>query len=99
MNLGKENETIEFKESTGEVKSAMDDRAAMLNKHTFGKVYFGVKPNGDVCGQTVSASSLLHAINVLRWESRRLRWRLSCAQNEILRRGRAMSRPSPSSRA
>ena len=58
MNLGKENETIEFKESTGEVKSAMDDLAAMLNKHTFGKVYFGVKPNGDVCGQTVSASSL-----------------------------------------
>ena len=58
MNLGKENETIEFKKSTGEVKSAMDDLAAMLNKHTFGKVYFGVKPNGDVCGQTVSASSL-----------------------------------------
>lgn len=58
MNLGKENETIEFKKSTGELKEAMISISAMLNKHGFGVLYFGVKPNGDVVGQEVSDSSL-----------------------------------------
>ncbi len=58
MNLGKENETLEFKKSTGEVKSAMDDLVAMLNKHGRGTVYFGVKPNGDVSGQQIGAGTL-----------------------------------------
>ena len=58
MNLGIENETLEFKKSTGELRDAMDDISAMLNKHGQGILYFGVKPNGDVCGQEVSASSL-----------------------------------------
>ena len=58
MNLGIETETLEFKKSTGELRDAMDDICAMLNKHGYGVLYFGVKPNGDVCGQEVSASSL-----------------------------------------
>ena len=58
MNLGKENETIEFKKSTSELKEAMNDICAILNKHGEGVLYFGVKPNGDVCGQMVRASSL-----------------------------------------
>lgn len=58
MNLGKENEIIEFKKSTSELKEAMNDICAILNKHGEGVLYFGVKPNGDVCGQMVSASSL-----------------------------------------
>lgn len=58
MNLGIENETMEFKKSTAELKSAMNDICAMLNKHGYGTLYFGVKPNGQVCGQHVSASSL-----------------------------------------
>lgn len=58
MNLGKENEALEFKKSTGELRDAMDDICAILNKHGKGVLYFGVKPNGDVCGQIVSASSL-----------------------------------------
>ena len=58
MNFGKENETIEFKKSTGELKEAMISISAMLNKHGFGVLYFGVKPNGDVIGQEVSDSSL-----------------------------------------
>lgn len=33
MNLGKENETIEFKKSTGKLKEAMNDICAILNKH------------------------------------------------------------------
>ena len=58
MNLGKENETIEFKKSTSELKEAMNDICAILNKHGEGVLYFGVKPNGDVCGQMVTAGSL-----------------------------------------
>lgn len=58
MNLGKENETLEFKKTTGELRDAMDDICSILNKHGKGVLYFGVKPNGDVCGQIVSASSL-----------------------------------------
>ena len=58
MNFGKEYETIEFKKSTGELKEAMISISAMLNKHGFGVLYFGVKPNGDVIGQEVSDSSL-----------------------------------------
>ena len=30
----------------------------ILNKHGIGTLYFGVKPNGDVCDQDVSESSL-----------------------------------------
>lgn len=33
MNLGKENETLEFKKSTGKLKDAMDDICDILNKH------------------------------------------------------------------
>ena len=58
MNLGKENEMLEFKKSTSEIKEAMDDIVSMLNKHCKGKLYFGVKPNGDICGQIVSISTL-----------------------------------------
>jgi Predicted transcriptional regulator containing an HTH domain and an uncharacterized domain shared with the mammalian protein Schlafen len=58
MNLGKESETLEFKKTTGELKEAMVSISAMLNKHGIGTLYFGVRPNGDVVGQTVSESSL-----------------------------------------
>ena len=58
MNLGKETETLEFKKTTSELQDAMDDICAILNKHGHGTLYFGVKSNGDVCGQTISPSSL-----------------------------------------
>lgn len=58
MNFGKENESLEFKKSTGELKEAMDDVASILNKVGKGTLYFGIKSNGDVCGQDVSASTL-----------------------------------------
>ena len=58
MNLGKETETLEFKKTTGEMKEAMISISSILNKHGIGTLYFGVKPNGDVCGQDVSESSL-----------------------------------------
>ena len=58
MNLGRENETLEFKKTTGEVNAAMDDIVAILNKHGAGELYFGVKPNGDVAGQEIGALTL-----------------------------------------
>ncbi len=58
MNLGKETETLEFKKTTGEMKEAMISISSMLNKHGVGTLYFGVKPNGEPCGQEVSESSL-----------------------------------------
>ena len=58
VNLGKESETLEFKKTTGEIKEGMVSIASILNKHGIGTLYFGVKPNGDVMGQTVSESSL-----------------------------------------
>ena len=58
INLGIETEVLEFKKSTSEIKEAMDDICAMLNKHGYGTLYFGVKPNGDVVGQQVSTSTL-----------------------------------------
>lgn len=36
----------------------MDDICAILNKHGKGTLYFGVKPNGDVCGQVIGANTL-----------------------------------------
>lgn len=58
MNYGKESETLEFKKTTGEIKEAMSSICAILNKHGIGTLYFGIKPNGDICGQNVSESSL-----------------------------------------
>ena len=58
MNLGKETEILEFKKSTGELRDSMDDISSILNKHGKGKLYFGVKPNGEVIGQMVGYSSL-----------------------------------------
>ncbi|MEG0015461.1 MAG: ATP-binding protein, partial [Gordonibacter sp.] len=58
MNLGRETEQVEFKKSTSELKEAVVSAASILNKHARGTLYFGVKPNGDVCGQDVAESTL-----------------------------------------
>ncbi len=58
MNLGKENETLEFKESTAEFDKACKAIVAMLNKSGEGKVYFGVKDNGDIIGQAIGKDTL-----------------------------------------
>ena len=51
LNIGTENETLEFKKSTSELIEGVISLAAMLNKHGEGTVYFGVKNNGDIIGQ------------------------------------------------
>ena len=58
MKLGIENETLEFKKSTSEIREACMSISAMLNKHGVGTLYFGVKNNGDVVGQVVSEETL-----------------------------------------
>ena len=58
MNLGQETEQVEFKKSTSELREACASIAAILNKHGSGTLYFGVAPNGDVCGQAVAESTL-----------------------------------------
>ena len=48
MNIGRESELIEFKKSTSETKEGIVSIASILNKHGQGKIFFGVKDNGDV---------------------------------------------------
>lgn len=58
MNLGRENEKIEFKESTSEFDKACKAIVGILNKGGEGIIYFGVKDNGDVIGQIVGKDTL-----------------------------------------
>ena len=58
MNLGIETEYVEFKQSTSQMKRAMESLIAMLNKHGEGEVYFGVSDNGDVIGQDIGNKTL-----------------------------------------
>ena len=53
MNLGRETETVEFKESLAEKDEAMKAMGAILNKRGEGTIYFGVLNNGDVTGLVV----------------------------------------------
>ncbi len=50
MNLGHENETLEFKESLGQLDKGLKSITAMLNRSGYGCVCFGVLDNGDVKG-------------------------------------------------
>jgi ATP-dependent DNA helicase RecG len=61
-----EDEQLEYKKSTAELKSATDSIVAILNKHQSGVLYFGVKPNGDVVGQQVSDKTLREVSQAIR---------------------------------
>lgn len=58
MNIGTENETLEFKKSTDEIDKAVCNIASMLNKHGHGTLYFGVSPDGEVTGQPISQETM-----------------------------------------
>jgi len=61
----RESETVEFKKSTIQLKEAVISICAMLNKHEIGTVYFGVKDDGSICGQTIgrkTTSDISHEI-------------------------------------
>jgi len=54
----KENEMLELKKSTSELKEAIISICAILNKHQKGKIVFGIKSNGDVIGQDINEKTL-----------------------------------------
>ena len=56
--LFKENETLELKKSTSELKEAIISIVAILNKHCKGQLYFGIKNEGTIVGQDVSENTL-----------------------------------------
>ncbi len=49
----RENEQLEFKKTTAELKEGVISLASMLNKHGHGVVYFGVKNDGSIFGQLI----------------------------------------------
>ena len=64
MNLGKENEQIEFKESASELYDALIDITAILNKHNCGTLYFDeFKCNGK---RILRVQLLLKVVAMLR---------------------------------
>lgn len=63
MNLGMEDETLEFKKSTSELDEGVISLTSMLNKHGEGILYFGVKNNGMVIGQKDINESTLRDVS------------------------------------
>jgi len=57
MNLGFENEKLEFKQSTALLNEAMISISAILNKHRNGVLYFGVHNKGKVIGQQIGEAT------------------------------------------
>lgn len=56
--IKKESEILELKKSTSELKEAIVSIVAILNKHQKGELYFGIKNNGDIIGQSVNEKTL-----------------------------------------
>ena len=63
MNLGMENETLEFKKSTSELVDGVISLSSMLNKHGEATLYFGVKNDGTIIGQKNITESTLRDIS------------------------------------
>ena len=49
----RENEQLEYKKTTAELKEGVISLASMLNKHGHGVLYFGIKNDGSVFGQPI----------------------------------------------
>jgi ATP-dependent DNA helicase RecG len=58
MIFGKESETLEFKQTTGELKEAVISISSILNKNGKGELYFGIKNDGTVLGQQIGDATL-----------------------------------------
>ena len=54
----KESETLELKRSTSELKGGIISIVAILNKHQGGRLYFGIRNNGEVVGQIIGEGTL-----------------------------------------
>lgn len=80
MNLGKENESQEFKESLAQLDKGLKSLVAMLNRNGKGVVYYGVKDNGDVKGMEVGSNTLMDIRNRI---SDRIEPRIVCEIKEL----------------
>jgi ATP-dependent DNA helicase RecG len=58
VKVGKENEVLEFKKTTGELNEGVISMAAILNKHGGGELYFGVRSDGIPLGMDISDKTL-----------------------------------------
>ena len=65
-NIGKESETVEFKESMGQLDKGIKALSAMLNRYHNGTVYLGVNDSGDVTGIDIGDSTLEKIRNDIR---------------------------------
>ena len=53
-----ESETLEFKKSVSELKEGLISITAMLNKHGYGELWFGIGPDGTPKGMTITEKTL-----------------------------------------
>ena len=53
-----EDETLELKKSTSELKEGIVSIVSILNKHRKGMLYFGIKDNGQVLGQEITNQTI-----------------------------------------
>jgi ATP-dependent DNA helicase RecG len=60
-----ESEAVEFKKSTAQIRRAMETLCGMLNGHG-GRVLFGITPQGQIVGQTISDKTLREVADQLR---------------------------------
>ena len=58
MEIKRETEFVEFKESLSQLSRALESLVAMINKHGNAIVYFGVKDNGEIVGVKVGNKTL-----------------------------------------
>jgi ATP-dependent DNA helicase RecG len=58
MKIGKENEKLEFKKTTSELKEGVISISAILNKHGGGELYFGIRNDGTPIGMDISEKTL-----------------------------------------
>lgn len=66
MNIGRETEAVEFKESIAQLDKGILSLTAMLNRSNNGTVYFGVDDDGEVIGMNVTDSTLEKIRNAVR---------------------------------
>jgi ATP-dependent DNA helicase RecG len=59
----RENEMLEYRKSTAELKPGVISLSSMLNKHHFGELYFGVTNDGEVVGIGISEYLIQNIFN------------------------------------
>lgn len=58
MELIRETEYVEFKESLSQLSRGLETLVAMINKHGKGVVYFGVADNGEILGVCIGTKTM-----------------------------------------